>query len=49
MDLDFNHTIKSSFDAAKPIGKLIPLVVEINDEERLNDFSIILNYKKNLS
>lgn len=49
MDLDFNDTIKSSFAVAKSIGKLIPLVVEIKDEESLYDFNIILNHKKNIS
>ena len=48
LDLDFNDTIKSSFAATKPAGKLIPLIVEIGDEQRLKDFNIILNYKKNL-
>ncbi|MFC2185733.1 DUF3788 family protein [Fulvivirgaceae bacterium LMO-SS25] len=49
MDLDFNDAIKSSFAGAKPIGKLIPLILAINDKERLRDFNIILNHKKNLA
>lgn len=48
LDLDFNDTIKSSFAVTKPTGKLIPLIVDIEDEERLKDFNIILKYRKNL-
>ncbi|WP_158860201.1 DUF3788 family protein [Lunatibacter salilacus] len=48
MDLDFGYAIKSSFAVTKPVGKLIPLLVDIEDEERLKDFSLILVYKKNL-
>jgi len=48
LDLDFNDDIKSSFALTKPAGKLIPLNIDINDEERLRDFNIILSYKKNL-
>lgn len=49
LDLNFSDNIKSLFSVAKPIGKLIPLIVDIKDEERLNDFIIILDHKKVLS
>lgn len=48
LELDFNDTIKASFAVTKPAGKLIPLIVDIIDEERWKDFVVILNYKKNL-
>jgi hypothetical protein len=49
LDLDFHATIKSSFAAAKPVGKLIPLMVDVKDEESLQDFTTLLEYKKDLS
>ena len=48
LDLNFNQEIKSFFTITKPVGKLIPLIVDINDEQVLQDFNLILNYKRNL-
>lgn len=33
-DLDFSDTLKASFAVTKPIGRLLPLVINIDDEER---------------
>lgn len=48
LKLGFNEEIKSSFNNREPIGKLIPLTIDIKDEKSLHDFSVLLNYKKNL-
>jgi len=43
--LDINSKIKSSFSTNKPIGKLIPLTLEIDNLTKLNDFRKIAEYK----
>lgn len=48
LGLSFNEEVKSTFSGARPIGKLIPLIVNIKDEESFQDFKTLLNYKKNL-
>lgn len=46
LNLDISENTKSLFARSEPIGKLIPLTVDIKDEESLQDFTIILNHKK---
>lgn len=48
LNLSFNEKNKSSFTNTTPIGKLIPLILDVKDEESLQDFSVILNYKKGI-
>jgi len=48
LNLDIDSNIKSSFAVAKPIGKLIPLVLEIKNEETLRELKSIIEYKKKL-
>lgn len=48
LGLSFNEEIKSTFSSTRPTGKLIPLIVNIKDEESFQDFKTLLNYKKNL-
>jgi len=47
-NLPVSGAIKDTFDKTKPIGKLIPLILDIEEKEQLNDFQEILKYKKNL-
>ncbi len=47
-DLPISEEIKKSFGSAKAIGKLIPLILDINQEEQLTDFREIVKYKKEL-
>ena len=47
LGLNFNEVIKSTFSSTRPTGKLIPLIVDIKDEESFEDFKTLLNYKKN--
>lgn len=44
-DLDIDPELKSAFTEAKPIGKLLPLIVEINNQETLACFKNIALYK----
>lgn len=47
-DLQINETVKSDFANTDATGKLIPLILNIDRKEQLNDFHKIANYKKNL-
>ena len=44
--LDIDDVIKQDFLNRKSIGKLIPLVIEIMDESRLDDVLRVVEYKK---
>lgn len=46
--LDIDQEIKNSFTAQGPVGKLIPLIVDIKNKEILQHFITLLNHKKNL-
>lgn len=46
--LDIEESIKDSFTASKPIGKLIPLILSIDCPAQLADFFKIVEYKKGL-
>ena len=46
--LDIDDKIKSSFLQNKPIGKLIPLTLEIDSKPKLEDFRTIAEYKVTL-
>jgi hypothetical protein len=48
LNLDINNNVKSAFTFVKPIGKLIPLVLEVKNEEALKELKSIINYKKDL-
>jgi len=47
-ELDIDPHIKQSFKAARPTGKLIPLVLQISSIEQLPDLMKIIEYKKSL-
>lgn len=46
--LDISPKVKSSFSDAKPVGRLIPLIIDVADIEQLADVLAIANYKKSL-
>ena len=46
--LDIDETIKKNFWAHKPVGKLLPLVIEVSDKDQLEDLMKIIEYKKRL-
>lgn len=48
MLLDINNDIKTSFAQSKTIGKLIPLILIIEQPNQANDFKKIAEYKMTL-
>lgn len=48
LDLNIDDKLKENFERAKPIGKLIPFVVDILSFESLAGFLEIVVYKKSL-
>lgn len=44
-ELDIDPVLKASYAAAKPIGKLKPLVVDLKEFEQLSDLYTLLRYK----
>jgi hypothetical protein len=48
IDLDIDPSLKNDFNAAKPIGKLIPLTLNIRGSEQINDLHKIIQYKQEL-
>ena len=47
-ELDIDDSIKKEFNAQKPIGKLLPLTIEMKEKEQLKDLLKIIEYKKGL-
>lgn len=48
LELDIDNKIKAEFEQAKPVGKLIPLIMDINQENQIEDLKEIIKYKKAL-
>jgi hypothetical protein len=48
LDLEIDPKLKDDFSDAKPIGKLLPLSVDIETKEHLEDLKAIIKYKKSL-
>ena len=48
IELAIDNKIKEEFDTAKPIGKLIPLVIDINQQKQIKDLKEVVKYKKGL-
>ncbi len=46
--LDISKTVKEEFVKAKTVGKLIPMIIDINRDEQLNDLLTIVRFKKSL-
>jgi hypothetical protein len=47
-DLDIKESIKKDFRDRKPVGKLLPLVIEMSKKEQIKDLLKIIEYKKSL-
>lgn len=45
-NLHIADSIKQSFSEAKPIGKLIPITLDISKKEQLRDLLTIIDFKK---
>ena len=48
LELDIDNKIKEVFEVAKPIGKLIPLIIDINQQKQIKDLKEVVKYKKGL-
>ena len=44
--LDISEQIKKNFFSVKPIGKLLPMVININKQEQLTDLLKVIELKK---
>lgn len=48
-DLPISGEMKESFDKTEPVGKLTPLIFDMNQKEQLKDFREIVKYKKSIT
>lgn len=48
LELEIDGKIKTAFSETNSIGKLIPLIVDIEVKDQLNDLRTIIEYKKGL-
>lgn len=48
LGLDIDTEIKAEFEEGKPIGKLIPLTIDINQQKQIADLKKVIKYKKGL-
>jgi hypothetical protein len=48
LELDIDETIKETFSATKPLGKLMPLIIDIDQQKQIKDLKRIIKYKKGL-
>ena len=46
--LDISETIKEEFSITKPVGRLIPMIIDVNNENQLNDLLTVVRFKKSL-
>lgn len=47
-DLEINQSIIDDFNSREPVGKLLPLLIEVREKEQLPDLLKIIDYKKRL-
>ena len=47
-ELDIDNKIKKEFEVAKLIGKLIPLVIDIDQQNQIEDLKKLVKYMKEL-
>jgi hypothetical protein len=48
LELGIDETIKETFSAAKPVGKLMPLIIDIDQQKQIEDLKRVIKYKKGL-
>ncbi|KAB2871814.1 MAG: DUF3788 family protein [Bacteroidales bacterium] len=48
LELDIDNKIKEVFEVAKPIGKLIPLVIDIDQQNQIEDLKKVVKYMKEM-
>lgn len=48
LELGIDEKIKEAFSTAKPIGKLMPLIIDIDQQKQIEDLKEVIKYKKGL-
>ena len=46
--LDISETIKEEFSITKPVVRLIPMIIDVTNENQLNDLLTVVRFKKSL-
>jgi hypothetical protein len=46
--LDISETVKNKFTSEEPTGRLLPMVIEVINENQLNDLLTVVRFKKSL-
>ena len=46
--LDISETVKNKFACEEPTGRLLPMVIEVNNENQLKDLLTVVRFKKSL-
>ena len=46
--LDISETVKNKFASEEPTGRLLPMVIEVNNESQLKDLLTVVRFKKSL-
>lgn len=46
--LDISETIKENFAKAKPSGRLLPMIVDVDNQAQIGDLLTIIRFKKSL-
>jgi len=46
--LDISETVKNKFASEEPTGRLLPMVIEVNNENQLKDLLTVVRFKKSL-
>jgi hypothetical protein len=47
-ELNINEKIKDDFAVGKPVGKLLPLTIKVENQNQINDILKVIEYKKSL-
>jgi len=48
LELGIDMNIKETFSAVKPVGKLMPLIIDIDHQKQIEDLKKVIKYKKGL-
>ncbi|MEE4256561.1 MAG: DUF3788 family protein [Bacteroidales bacterium] len=46
LELGIDKKIKETFSVAKPVGKLMPLIIDIDQQKQIEDLKKLIKYKK---
>ncbi len=46
--LDISEVIREDFSKAKPVGRLLPMILDVKDKDQLKDILTVIRFKKSL-